>query len=63
MLRNQNVQPHDLRPGEPSAGGEAHGCQPKLRHQAIPLHMDMRWLVAVAGIKEETEWSRIILRD
>ena len=57
MLRNQNVQPHDLRPGEPSAGGEAHGCQPKLRHQAIPLHMDMRWLVAVAGIKEETEWS------
>jgi len=58
MIGHQCMQPHDLRTGKTAAGSKPYRNQPKLRHKAVPLDVDMCGLMTVASIKEKPEWSR-----
>ena len=42
---------------KPAASIESHRIRPELCNAFLSLHMNMRWLMSIRGIEEESVWS------
>jgi hypothetical protein len=54
VLLNDLLNLVDLLAGEPSASLQPDGIEPEFRLSVVALDVDVRWLIPIAGIEEES---------